>query len=50
MLGEHGVRVAAHADYNDRVGVLLDAGARAVFTRQIPPADVAAALLELVGA
>lgn len=42
--------VAVHADYNDRVGVLLEAGARAVYTRQVPPADVAMALLDLVGA
>lgn len=38
----------AHVAYSDRVGALLEAGARAVFTRQIPPADVAEALLELL--
>ena len=42
--------VAAHAAYGDRVGELLDAGASAVFTRQVPPGDVARSLLQLVGA
>jgi CheY-like chemotaxis protein len=42
--------VTAQAAYGDRVGQLLDAGASAVFTRRIPPADVARSLLRLVGA
>ena len=41
--------IAAHVDYSDRVVALLDAGAHAVYTRQMPPGDVAEALLELVG-
>lgn len=40
--------IAAHVDYSDRVGSLLEAGASAVYTRQVPPSDVAEALLELV--
>jgi CheY-like chemotaxis protein len=42
--------VTAQAAYGDRVGQLLDAGASAVYTRRIPPADVALSLLRLVGA
>ena len=42
--------VTAQAAYGDRVGQLLDAGATTVFTRQIPPHDVALSLLRLVGA
>lgn len=42
--------VAAQAAHGDRVGRLLDAGASTVFTRQIPPQDVAVSLLRLVGA
>ena len=42
--------VVAQVPYSDRVGPLLDAGAAAVFTRQIPPADVAEALLDLLTA
>ena len=38
----------AQVAYSDRVGALLEAGATAVFTRQIPPADVADALVELL--
>lgn len=40
--------VVAQVAHSGRVGVLLDAGAKAVFTRQIPPANVAQALLELL--
>ena len=39
--------VTAQVAYSDRVGALLDAGASEVFTRKVPPADVAARLLEL---
>ncbi len=42
--------VVAQAACGDRVGQLLDAGARTVFTRQIPPQDVARSMLQLVGA
>ena len=45
-----GTVVTAQVAHGDRVGQLLDAGAAAVFTRRIPPADVALSLLELVGA
>ena len=45
-----GTVVTAQAAHGDRVVHLLDAGAAAVFTRQVPPTDVARALLELVGA
>ncbi len=33
--------LVAQCPYGDRVGALLDAGARAVFTRNVPPAEVA---------
>ena len=36
-------RVVAHGSYGDRVAPLLEARAAAVYTRQVPPADVAAA-------
>jgi CheY-like chemotaxis protein len=39
--------VTAQVAYSDGVGRLLDAGACEVFTRKVPPADVAARLLEL---
>ena len=42
--------VTAHVAGADRVGVLMDAGATTVFTRSMPPADVARQLLSLVGA
>ena len=42
--------VAAQVAHAERIGRLLDAGAAAVFQRQIPPVDVARALLELVAA
>ena len=40
--------VAAQAASGHRVGDLLEAGASAVFTRQVPPRDVAESLLRLV--
>ena len=42
--------VAAQVDYGDRVAALLEAGAHAVFTRQIPPPDIATRLEELLSA
>lgn len=41
-------RVVAQVAYADRVGALLDAGAIAVFTRRVPPVDVALAMHRLV--
>ena len=41
-------RIVAQCGYGDRVGPLLEAGADAVYTRQVPPADVAAAMVDLV--
>lgn len=41
-------RVAAQAGYADGMSPLLDAGAAAVFVRSVPPAEVAARLLELL--
>jgi CheY-like chemotaxis protein len=41
--------VAAQAAHGGRVGELLDAGATTVFTRQVPPHEVARSLLRLVG-
>ena len=38
--------VAAQVAYGDRVAPLLEAGADAVFTRSVPPSDVAQELLE----
>lgn len=56
--GEHVIRdvrvfspttaVAAQVPYGDRVGAMLEAGAATVFTRQVPPADVAAQLRALL--
>jgi CheY-like chemotaxis protein len=43
-----GTVIAAQAASQDRVGPLLDAGASTVFARQVPPADVAEALLRLL--
>lgn len=40
--------LAAQVDGSHRVGVLLEAGANAVFTRQLPPTDVAGRLQELL--
>lgn len=41
--------VAAQVASSDGVGALLDAGAHEVFTRQVPPAEVARRLLALGG-
>jgi hypothetical protein len=38
--------VAAQVGHGDQVGRMLDAGARTAFTRQVPPAEVAAALAQ----
>lgn len=40
--------VVAQVAYGDRVGPLLEAGATAVFTRSVPPADVAQRIVELL--
>lgn len=40
--------VTAQVAYGDGMAPLLDAGAAAVFVRSVPPADVAARLLELL--
>ena len=42
--------VAAQVPYSDRVGALLDAGADAVFTRAVPPREVALAMADRVAA
>jgi CheY-like chemotaxis protein len=44
------VLIAAQVAHSDRVGTLLDAGADTVFTRQMPPAQVASRMAALVGA
>lgn len=41
--------IAAQVAYSDSIGAMTDAGAAAVFTRQVPPAEVGQALLSLVG-
>lgn len=40
--------VVAQVGYGDRAGALLDAGATAVFTCSVPPADVAQRIVELL--
>jgi hypothetical protein len=40
--------VAAQVAYGDRVAALLEAGAAAVWTRKVPPREVALGLMELV--
>lgn len=40
--------IAAHVAYDDRVAVMIDAGASAAYTRRIPPAEVAQALAGLL--
>lgn len=40
-------RVVAQVGYAERIGHMLDAGAAAAFARQVPPAEVAEALVEL---
>lgn len=47
LLAPHTVR-AAHVPYNNSVGAMLDAGAHAVLTQQVPPEDVAARVVELL--
>ena len=42
--------VMAQVAYGDRVGALLDAGAASVFTRNVPPDDVAQKILEALRA
>ncbi|MCU1587839.1 MAG: hypothetical protein JWN31_1332 [Frankiales bacterium] len=42
--------IGAQVPYSDRVGLLLDAGADAVFVRQVPPVDVAMQLWERLSA
>jgi CheY-like chemotaxis protein len=42
--------VAAQVAHGDRVGPLLQAGASAVFTRQVPPVDAVRSMLELLQA
>lgn len=41
-------QVVAQVAYPDRVGSMLDAGAAHAFARQVPPVDVAAALVRLL--
>jgi CheY-like chemotaxis protein len=36
--------IATHVAYDDRVAVMLEAGAHAAYTRRVPPADVVEAL------
>lgn len=43
-----GTVCVAHVESAGRVPVLLEAGARAAFPRQVPPADVALAMAELL--
>ena len=40
--------VAAQVAYGDRVGALMEAGAGAVFTRQVPPLDAVRSMLALL--
>lgn len=40
--------IAAHVAYDERVAVMLDAGAAAAYTRRVPPAGVAEALARLL--
>ncbi len=42
--------VAAHVAYGDRIGPLLQAGAAAVFTRQVPPVEAVRSTLDLLPA
>ncbi len=43
-----GTRVVAQVAYGDRVSTLLEAGASTVFTRQVPPSDVAQGMVDLL--
>ena len=40
--------IAAHVAYDDRVRIMLDAGAQVAYTRRVPPAEVAEALGQLL--
>ena len=42
--------IAAQVSHGDRVGALLQAGAGAVFTRQVPPAEAVTGMLDLLAA
>jgi CheY-like chemotaxis protein len=41
-------RIGAQVAYDDRIGAMLEAGAHSAYTRRVPPADVAAALADLL--
>ena len=41
-------RIAAQVAYDDRIAAMLEAGADSAYTRRVPPADVAAALADLL--
>ena len=43
-------RPVAQDEHGGRVGALLDAGAAAVYTRRVPPVDVAAGICRLLAA
>ena len=43
-------RLIVHADHADRVGPLLEAGAAAVYTRRVTPADIATGMSQLLTA
>ena len=43
-------RIAAQVAYDNRIGAMLEAGAHSAWTRRVPPADVAAALADLLPA
>ena len=40
--------IAAHVAYDDRVPVMIEAGAQAAYTRRVPPSEVAEALGQLL--
>lgn len=41
-------RIGAQVSYDDRIAAMLEAGAHSAYTRRVPPADVAAALVGLL--
>jgi DNA-binding NarL/FixJ family response regulator len=41
-------RIGAQVAHDDRIAAMLDAGAHSAYTRRVPPADVAAALVGLL--
>ncbi len=41
-------RIGAQVAYDDRIAAMLEAGAHSACTRRVPPADVAAALAQLL--